>query len=425
MVLRGAVLLLVLPAAAAGAQPLADENAVVRVVVSVETAEGDRHGIGSGFFVNHTHIVTNEHVVAVAESPGGLFISFPHRDALLPVSLASANPNLDLAVLAYRGGEVRESLALSTADPIRGAEVFALGYPGSADIGTVGPTPSSTLTSGILSRPPFRVRWGRLGALVVRALQHTAPINPGSSGGPLVNACGQVIGVNTSGAPAEIRDEDGDLVGLGTAQGIFFALAASELIRELEGLRVDFSIAPECEPEGATPAPGGSVSRRAAWLLPLLVLLALAVVVFGRRRRPQRVAPDGPQAATPVLAGGSATTVAPAPGPAPLPSAVVRFVRRSGAPALELGASELAGTRHGISVGRHPGLVDRPLSDPALSRRHFRVSIHDGRVFVEDLQSTHGTFVNGEGLKPYHARRLKPGDTVRAGRGEWRLNAPE
>ena len=409
----------------AGAQPLVDENAVVRVVVTVETAEGVRHGIGSGFFVNQTHVVTNEHVVARAESPGDLFISFPHRDVHFPVTLVSANPNLDLAVLTFQGGEPRQPLAVFAPDPVRGAEVFALGYPGSADFRNAGPTPSSTLTNGILSRPPFRARWGRPGAFVVRALLHTAPISPGSSGGPLVNTCGQVIGVNTSGAPAEIRDEDGELVGLGTAQGTFFALAASELTRELEGLGVDFSVATGCAIEAATPAPGGSVSRRPPWLLPLLVLLALAVLLFGRWWRAARPAPVGPTAAAPVLAAGSATVVAPAPGPPSPPSAPIRFTGRSGAPDLGLDVAELASARHGISVGRHPGLVDRPLSDPALSRRHFRVSLHDGGVFVEDLQSTHGTFVNGEKLKPYHARRVRPGDTVRAGGGEWRFNAPE
>ena len=411
----------ILPAAAA--QLLADETAVVRVVVAVESEESVRYATGSGFFVNDTHIVTNEHVVAGPGPSGDLFISFAGHDARVPVTLLSSNPNLDLAVLTYRGTDAPEPLPVSAPDPARGADVFALGYPGPADIGTVGPTPSSTLTSGILSRQPFGARWGRGGALIARALQHTAPINPGSSGGPLVNACGQVIGVNTSGALTEIRDADGNVVGTGTAQGIFFALAASELTRELRSLGVGFSLAAGCEPEVATPAP--TDSNWPAWLLPLLLLIVLTAALFGRRGRQPRLAPASQVAAPESRDGRSPAATSPPPGRPPTPSAVIRFAGRSGAPDFELTAIELASAPHGISIGRNPRLVDWPLPDPELSQRHFRVSLHDGRVFVEDLHSTHGTFVNGERLKPYHARRIKSGDTVRAGGGEWQFNAAQ
>ena len=413
--------LIVIAAPAGAAQVVVPESAVVRIAVPVESG----YATGSGFFVNDTHIVTNEHVVAGAGPSGELFISFAAHDARAPVTLLSSNPNLDLAVLAYRGSDSREPLAVSAPDPARGTDVFALGYPGSADIGTVGPTPSSTLTSGILSRQPFGARWGRGGALISRALQHTAPINPGSSGGPLVNACGQVIGVNTSGALTEIRDADGNLVGTGAAQGIFFALAASELVRELRRLGVDFSLAAGCEPEGATPPPGPSGSNWPAWLLPLLLLIVLTAALFGRRGRQPRLAPASQVAAPESRDGRSPAATSPPPGRPPTPSAVIRFAGRSGAPDFELTAIELASAPHGISIGRNPRLVDWPLPDPELSQRHFRVSLHDGRVFVEDLHSTHGTFVNGERLKPYHARRIKSGDTVRAGGGEWQFNAAQ
>ena len=358
------------------------ETAVVRVAVSSD----DGWRTGSGFFVNNTHIVTNEHVIASAAPAGDLFFLFPGSDTPQPVTLLSANPNLDLAVLAYPGGAPREPLPVSGPDPERGAEVFALGYPGPADVRAVGPTPSSTLTSGILSKEPFGARWGRSGSRIVRALQHTAPINPGSSGGPLVNACGQVVGVNTSGGLTEIRDADGNVIGTGPAQGIFFALAASELVRELRDLGVDFALAPECDSDRAAPAPETSGAAGRGWLFPVLVLLVLTVVLLARRARSPRPAPaEAPGD------GGAPAVGGPAPSQPRRPSPGVRFAGASGAPDLGLTAAELAAARHGVSFGRNPRLVDRAIDDPSLSRRHFRISLENGHVFLEDLHSTHGT----------------------------------
>ena len=406
----------------AATQPPVTETAVVRVVSATASADEIRYSMGSGFFVNDTHIVTNEHLGSPAGSSSELLVVFPDRDTLEAVKLVWSNPELDLAVLGYTGGTPRGVLALAAADPSRGAEVFALGYPGPADTGSLGGAASSTLTEGILSREPFRAQWGSGGTALARVLQHTAAINPGSSGGPLVNACGAVVGVNTSGAPSELRDADGDLIGTTAAQGIFFALAVSELRAELQRRGVDFSNAEECEPD-ARAAPFSSF----VIALFLVALLATGAWLVGRRAR--RVASEEPGRTPPVAVGGSqppparhddSRSVHDATVPPPAPA---WFAGRSGTPDLSVRVAELKGARHGVSVGRNPRLVDRALSDPTLSRRHFRLSLDNDRLFVEDLGSTHGTFVNGQRLKPYHARRLEDGDTVRAGRGEWRFTA--
>ena len=239
----GGVFLIAIAAPVGAEQPPIPESAVVRVMATVESAEGVRYATGSGFFVNDTHIVTNEHVVSSSGSSSELFVVFSGRDTPEPVELIWSNPDLDLAVLAYSGSIPHAALALVTADPTRGAEVFALGYPGPADTGSLGPASSSTLTEGIVSKPPFQARWGHAGTAVARVLQHTAAINPGNSGGPLVNGCGAAVGVNTSGAYSEVQDEDGNVIGTAVAQGIFFALAVSELSAELRRHGVDFALA--------------------------------------------------------------------------------------------------------------------------------------------------------------------------------------
>ncbi len=413
------------PSAPGGREQLAAESALVRVLAAVASADGVRYAAGSGFFVNDTHIVTNEHVVSDPDSSSELFVVFSERDTPEPVRLVWSNPELDLAVLGYPGGVPRNALAITAADPTRGAEVFALGYPGPADVGSLGPTASSTLTEGIVSKPPSMARWGRDGTAVVRVLQHTAAINPGSSGGPLVNRCGAVVGVNTSGVQSEVRDADGNLVGRTTAQGIFFALAVSELSAELGRRGVEFSLADECVPDA-----GAAPSRSSLIGLLVIVVLAAGIWLMVRRSRPgptggtdptSPAAPAGDQPAPAKLAERAEDGQS-IPGSA-APLATAQFVGQAGAPDLPLPIAALKHARHGISVGRNAQLVDRAVSDPALSRRHFRVSLESGRLFVEDLGSTHGTFVNGTRLKPYHARRLEDGDTVRAGKGEWRFAA--
>lgn len=422
MALRGTVLLLLMPAPVA-AQPPAAETAVVRVVGAAASADEIRYSMGSGFFVNESHIVTNEHVVAGSGSTPKLFVLFAGRDTPEPVELSWSSPDLDLAVLRYPGDTPHGALVLATPDPTRGTDVFALGYPGPADAGSLGGAASSTLTEGILSRAPFEARWGRAGTTAVRLLQHTAAINPGSSGGPLVNACDAVVGVNTSGASSELRDADGNLIGTGAAQGIFFALAASELQAELRRRSVAFSLADECGSEArAPPSP--------SFLIGLLLVAFIAAGAWLAFRGSPPVASGEPVRSTP--SGKTGPPAQPAPGaeagrpvhgPVASPPATARFTGQSGTPDLSLPIAALKHARHGISVGRNPRLVDRALSDRALSRRHFRVSLDNGRLFVEGLGSTHGTFVNGQRLKPYHARRLEDGDTVRAGKGEWQFTA--
>lgn len=413
-------------APAAGLPPVT-ENAVVRVVVATESSEDTRYATGSGFFVNDIQIVTNEHLVSGSGSPTGLFVVLSDRDTLEAVRLVWSNPELDLAVLNYTGSTARNALALAAVDPNRGTEVFALGYPGLADVGSLGTAASSTLTEGIVSRPANMARWGRAGAATARIIQHTAAINPGSSGGPLVNRCGAVVGVNTSGAQSEVRNEDGEVVGRTTAQGIFFALAASEVSAELQRRGVDLSLADECVPDAGT-----SPSRSSLIGLLLVAFLATGVWLMVRRSRlgpsggTDRTgpsAPGGPQKAPAKPAKHVEHGRAVASAAAPVAKA--QFVGQAGSPDLSLSIAALKHAPHGVSFGRNQRLVDRVVSDPALSRRHFRISFEKGRLFVEDLGSTHGTFVNGTRLQPYHARRLDGGDTVRAGAGKWRLTAKE
>ena len=434
----GVLVVLAMPVSAV--QPPVPGSAVARVVAPSREQPGG-YVTGSAFFVDGSHLVTNQHVIADATDPSHVFVVLEGRRDLEPAPVVWSDPALDLAVLAWSGSG-GDPLPISGVPPVRGMDVFAIGYPASADITASGPAAStSTLTDGILSRAPFRASWGRRRAATATVLQHTADINRGSSGGPLVNDCGHVVGVNTGGGQGSVVDEHGEVIGGSNAAGIYFALAVSELVPQLRRLGVNFRTAGECEPDpgGGPGSAGGGGSRSIpsnSWLWVLLLLLAGLLAVFLIRTRASRrgavppLPPSGPgtpgSSPSPNASPRPEATsrpIATQPPPPPRPRGpTTRLAGVAGSADLRFDDAALRSARLGLSVGRNPALVDRSVADPRLSRRHFRLARIGGRDFVEDLHSTNGTWVGSARLKPYHARRLEAGDVIRAGSGRWRYD---
>lgn len=83
---------------------------------------------------------------------------------------------------------------------------------------------------------------------------------------------------------------------------------------------------------------------------------------------------------------------------------------------IAVGETELARAYLGVSIGRHPALCERVLDEDSVSRRHFRIGIADGRLFVEDLNSLNGTQLDGQELTPFQPVPFGPGQEIRAGR---------
>jgi S1-C subfamily serine protease len=184
-------------------------------VVSVQVRAGSGGGTGSGFvFDSRGHIVTNHHVVA-----GGGTVSVVGSDGRrLSASVVGTDAENDIAVLRVTPSAALTPLALAAANGTRvGEPVLAVGSP----LGL-----SGTVTAGIVSSLDRQVRLG--GSSRQTAVQTDAAINPGNSGGPLVNARGEVIGVNTAIATLE----GGGSIGIGFAVPIDRAQqVAATLIR--------------------------------------------------------------------------------------------------------------------------------------------------------------------------------------------------
>ncbi|MGE0742841.1 MAG: serine protease [Hyphomonadaceae bacterium] len=194
--------MLVAFAVPAAAQTSVDEaeRGIVRVVVILETTEGRMlYGSGSGFVVGPNLVVTNAHVVAAARQRPeyGVAIVPPQGDGLIPARIIRYSPLTELALLEFSGGPDLPALTISTVEPHPGDSVVALGYP---DVDYQGATGADLLRPS----PPSRTT-GQIASLRDRAptgdaiptINHQAIISSGSSGGPLLDECGKVIGVNS------------------------------------------------------------------------------------------------------------------------------------------------------------------------------------------------------------------------------------
>jgi S1-C subfamily serine protease len=146
----------------------------IPAVVSVKTNKG----AGSGFIISSNgYIVTNYHVIE--DATAATIITSDGRGRT--VYLVGSNINADIAILKI---DVKDHSALifgNSQATIVGEKVIAVGNPGGLDF---------SVTQGIISAK-------RKDALNNEFLQIDVAINPGNSGGPLINAKGQVIGVNT------------------------------------------------------------------------------------------------------------------------------------------------------------------------------------------------------------------------------------
>lgn len=79
----------------------------------------------------------------------------------------------------------------------------------------------------------------------------------------------------------------------------------------------------------------------------------------------------------------------------------------------------------GVVIGRAPELCHVSVADLSVSRRHLRCRIKDGRIWIEDLNSTKGTEVNGERLTPFRPTRVAGSQLVRIGNNSYVLSTNE
>jgi S1-C subfamily serine protease len=203
--------------------------AVVRVDTRQETERGPRGGTGSGVILSPDGLIlTNSHVIDGAKEIRLADIEGRTTDA----RLLGEDPDTDLALLRANAARDLPHAALGDSKALRKGQIaIAIGNPLGFE---------STVTAGVISALGRSIR-ARTGRLIEDVIQTDAALNPGNSGGALVDSRGQVIGINTA-------------VIMG-AQGICFAVASntasfvlSELIRHGRVRRALIGVAAETVP---------------------------------------------------------------------------------------------------------------------------------------------------------------------------------
>jgi S1-C subfamily serine protease len=180
-------------------------NKVSPSVVQITSTRGQGHsardgGAGSGFLISSEgFIVTNSHVVSGTHE---LLVNLPDGSSS-QAEVKGDDPSTDIAVIRIYGNNLPFARFGDSRKLNVGQLVIAIGNP----LGF-----QYTVTAGVVSALGRSMR-SYTGRLIESIIQTDAALNPGNSGGPLINAAGQVIGINTAIIPG--------------AQGLCFAVGSS------------------------------------------------------------------------------------------------------------------------------------------------------------------------------------------------------
>jgi Trypsin-like peptidase domain/FHA domain len=414
------------------------ERSIVRVVSVMPAGTGT----GTGWIINDQgYIATNQHVIGGAAE---IYIirAGETLDEAVEARVIWSNENYDLAVLqvAGLGGT---PFVLATNDPARGSAAYAAGFPGVADVAAGNFNNQVSVTSGTVS---LVVTHGQTGQ---RIIQHDTRVAHGNSGGPLIDDCDRVMGITS----AYLSGNDSDVV--------FLSIHITELTRQLDSLGVDYVAESSiCQPGGTDLAGGGALSndldelnrRFMSWgaLLAGLVLIALVVALRKPRERIARAVEGLSKRVRGTMEAGAPPEQTPCAGiddspieDQPPTRTEVIPPRPQAAPTrtmggegfvlsgfggdgntlrIEFSSANMVDAGKGISLGRSTSLVDFTIDEAEISRRHARVSMEGQRLFIEDLNSTNGTFVNGKQLGPFGKEPIRLHDVIRLGRLEFKLS---
>lgn len=361
--------------------------------------------------------VTNTHVVQDSVYDGGIVYDIPAVSVWIlkndlawnPVTGLDTSQAIPCTVLysssgmypdyaIIRAGEApsgRVALPLLDEDapaPEVGDSVYALGYPGSSDEteygaygqNLVADVDDVTVTSGVVSRFTQSQNFGN-----TKLIQHDAQINHGNSGGPLIDADGRVIGINTYGIGGDASTGD---------VNSYYAVDISYVREKLDELGIDY----ETAGDGA-----------GAWIyllvgVVIVVLAAAAVVVLQKKG----------VIILPAVAAVRLKKKAPAQKTAGSPAQSMEDLR------IQCLSGTFAGKRFGLMqqlrMGRDPDRNDLvfPQNTQGVSGAHCMLifDITAGQLYIKDLGSTYGTFVNGGArLAANETVPLKVGDRFSLG----------
>jgi hypothetical protein len=389
------------------------EASVVRVVVP--QSDPDNFSLGTGWIVHgHRIVVTNNHVVEGGAS-FHLAMMVDGKPKIVEAKLLRRSPEKDLAVLEAVSDLPGSALPLAGYDTKATTRVVAIGFPGTADLAIFADKSTGEMKQvrfGIQDEDFYRPTWTEgvasrnlsyFRSIDGPALQHSAAINQGNSGGPLIDSCGRVLGVNT------IRAVEGD------PQGVFYAIHPKEITRFLEVASFTPAVI-------SAPCLITSASSASGFAFPMfvasLILAAASLWIAYRRQIPAVVKPltavanrvSRVAAGAGFVGGERAKREALAPPPQQRERAVT-FMPSASGPEFVIDREKLDNGQS-LVIGRSRS-CDVVLSHESVSRRHARMWLDkQGILWIEDLGSSAGTYAGSDRITK---AAIPPGQRVRFG----------
>lgn len=366
------------------------DKSVVWIIVKYPGQSG--YGTGSGFIVAPEIIATNHHVVKGAVKMVAVIANRTGEGKPYPIELIWGSHNSDLALLKAPGLNL-PPLVLSEKLPTKGHHVTAIGYPGVADDVVDFKGVESTLTQGIVGRiidsPVVE------GGPNVNMIQHSAAINSGNSGGPLVDKCGRVVGINEAKAKGRI-EKDGKGFSINQSDGISLALATTVLTNGLKVSNIAYTSSDiDCLGEQSSSPQNNSF---ATWVqiigISIALILAGGAFFFSIKKKEviretftqfRRRKPDNNYAT-------------------PIQQTNLKYWRLKGdypdGRVINISISSSMFNHGPIFIGRDSNSCKVLIDDPSVSRKHAVIELSTDSLKISDPGSTNGTWLDREKIGP-------------------------
>jgi Trypsin-like peptidase domain/FHA domain len=379
-------------------------------------------GMGTAFAINDQgYYVTNEHVIDGADGKLKAVKSISPILKTYPARVIWSSKEKDLALVHVPDWQ-NPALVLGASDTVKKKQaVITIGFPGASDLGMLNDEYSEPkIKSGVISarQTISRTRDGQL-----HLFEHDAVINAGNSGGPLVDECGRVVGVNELVAASKARVNSNKLE-LDIKQGTFFSVQIDELKNILRQENIEFlednSI---CNPNSIF------IANVAGLSIPVwggIMAILLLLTYFGLQRRLQKGFVnqrdfsklirkkikqfDNQQEEIPRIGihrNDKGEIVNSDKTPSASKKSYVLIPGQSNWPEIALSTGDK------ITLGRDPNKVDLEFSLDDISRRHAAIRVNQqGELQVIDLGSTYGTFLDHEQVGSHSWRIMQPGERL-------------
>jgi hypothetical protein len=397
------LILLLLPLAlfSANGKILESSKSVIRVI---SVLNDKSMATGTAFCINKDgYFLTNAHVVDRAKSVFAVMSTYKYD-----VEVIKKLDNVDLAILRIRNTGL-DPLTFAYKSNINVTDkVSSIGFPGAADKSDdLDELTTVTINSGIigkLTKINLSIRNRSANALRSDVVQHDAAVNHGNSGGPLVNECGHVVGVNVQKG-LNLNRSDAQIIAGDVVQGIFYAIDVDIAKKALRESHISFlETGSGCSLGSASM----SVNERKYLIIGgiLALLLAIWSIIYYTQENKKKNGVIDESALSRLISrkmGNHKHQETPQ-GNVSNTSTQLRPIAGN-LPVFDI-------TQIESTLGRSRS-ASFHLDDAQVSGKHLTLVLNEqGSVIVKDLGSTNGTYIEGRKLKSNQAYILNRGERL-------------